>query len=364
MNSESVRNSLAWCIKRSPSNTKVATHAGFSPAKLAEIAAAQGQKWDFAFIDGDHEGDGPLRDAEECERHLQENAIVLFHDLSSPFVTKGLDFFRDRGWNTRIYNTMQIMGVAWRGNISPVDHQPDPRVHWDIPEHLDGYDVSDCSFDAETAEFERIYRVIRPFTMVGRARLLSLYRHALRICRENIPGDFVECGACRGGSAALLAYVAKTHSRMSRKVYACDTFEGMPEPSDEDRHKGLTAAQCGFPAGSLPAPVETGLSEIARRANVLDTIIPIKGLFRDTLPALASKIGPVALLHADGDWYESTMEIFSNLFEKVPQGGYVQIDDYGHWDGCRKAVQDYQTAKKIRFPLEQIDYTGFGFIKT
>lgn len=361
VNAESVRSSLAWAAKRSPRGAKAITHAGYSPAKLAEIASAQARKWDFAFIDGDHEGDGPLRDAQECEKHLQDSSIVLFHDLSSPFVTKGLDFFRDRGWNTRIYNTMQIMGVAWRGNVSPVDHQPDPRVRWDIPAHLAGYEVSDCSFDADTAEFERLYRVVRPFTMVGRERLLSLYQNALRICRENIPGDFVECGACRGGSSVLLAYVAKTHSRIPRKVYACDTFEGMPEPGDSDLHKGMTAAQCGFPAGSLRAPLETGLMEIARRAGVLDTIVPVKGLFRDTLPALAGKTGPVSLLHADGDWYESTMDIFSNLFEKVSAGGYVQIDDYGHWEGCRKAVEDYQKAKGVRFPLEQIDYTGFGF---
>lgn len=361
VNAESVRSSLAWAAKRSPRGAKAVTHAGYSPAKLAEIASAQARKWDFAFIDGDHEGDGPLRDAQECEKHLEDNAIVLFHDLSSPFVAKGLDHFRDRGWNTRIYNTMQIMGVAWRGNVAPVDHQPDPQVQWFIPEHLGGYEVSDCSFDADTAEFERLYRVVKPFTMVGRERLLSLYQNALRILRENIPGDFVECGACRGGSSVLLAYVAKTHSRIPRKVYACDTFEGMPEPGVSDLHKGMTAAQCGFPAGSLRAPLETGLMEIARRAGVLDTIVPVKGLFRDTLPALAGKTGPVSLLHADGDWYESTMDIFSNLFEKVPVGGYVQIDDYGHWEGCRKAVEDYQTAKGVRFSLEQIDDTGFGF---
>lgn len=363
LNAESVQKSLAMVAKRSPRGAKVIAHAGYSPAKLAEIAAEHDKKWHFAFIDGDHEGDGPLRDAQECEKHLQNNAMVLFHDLASPFVAKGLDFFRDCGWRTRIYNTMQIMGVAWRGNVSPVDHQPDPRVQWDIPAHLDGYEISDCSFDADTAEFERIYRVIKPYTMVGRPRLFALYCNALQICRENIPGDFVECGACRGGSAALLAYVAKTHSRVPRKVYACDTFEGMPEPGAADCHKGMDAAQCGFPAGSLRAPIETGLSEVARRAGVADIVTPVKGLFRDTLPGLAAKIGPLSLLHADGDWYDSTMDIFRNLFEKVSAGGYVQIDDYGHWEGCRRAVEDYQKIQGIKFFLEQIDYTGFGFRK-
>ena len=57
------------------------------------------------------------------------------------------------------------------------------------------------------------------------------------------------------------------------------------------------------------------------------------------------------------------MDIFQNLFGKVSSGGYVQIDDYGHREGCRKAVEDFQKAKNIRFDLQQIDYTGFGFRK-
>ena len=361
VNFESIKYSLSWTIRHASPRSKAFLHAGFSPAKVQEIAKTQSKKWSLAFIDGDHEGMGPLRDAEECEKHLEENALVLFHDLASPTVAKGLDFFRDRGWNTKIYNTMQIMGVAWRGNVSPVAHQPDPRVAWAIPQHLSGYEISNISFTSEEAEFERCYKLIKPYTMVGRERLKSLYVHAINICRENIPGDFVECGTCRGGSAALLAMVVNNHSKIPRKVYACDTFEGMPEPGAADTHRGIPASACGFPAGSLKAPMEAGLLEITQKLALSSTIVPVKGFFCDTLPSLAQNLQGIALLHADGDWYESTMDIFNNLYARVVPGGFIQIDDYGWWEGCRQAVEDFQKKSGLRFDLKQIDETGFCF---
>lgn len=117
-------------------------HAGASPHAVHELAKQRTTGWSLIFIDGDHEGDAPLRDAQACIQHAAADALVLFHDLASPDVARGLDFFRDQGWRTRVYHTMQIMGAAWRGNVQPVIHQPDPNVSWRLPQHLIGYDVS------------------------------------------------------------------------------------------------------------------------------------------------------------------------------------------------------------------------------
>ena len=68
--------------------------------------------------------------------------MVLFHDLVSPDVAAGLAVMRDAGWRTMLYQTMQIMGVAWRGDVEPVRHQPDPAICWTLPRHLRGYEVS------------------------------------------------------------------------------------------------------------------------------------------------------------------------------------------------------------------------------
>jgi glycosyltransferase involved in cell wall biosynthesis/predicted O-methyltransferase YrrM len=121
---------------------KITTHDGFSPAAVDAVARATGRRWSLIFIDGDHEGDAPRQDALAVIPYAAETAMVLFHDLASPYVAAALDAMRDAGWNTMVYQTMQIMGVAWRGDVVPVPHIPDPETSWTLPRHLAGYQVS------------------------------------------------------------------------------------------------------------------------------------------------------------------------------------------------------------------------------
>jgi glycosyltransferase involved in cell wall biosynthesis/predicted O-methyltransferase YrrM len=121
---------------------KVSLHTGCSPAAIDELSKSTGKRWSLIFIDADHEGDAPRKDAEAAIRHAADTAMVLFHDLASPYVAAGLDEMRDAGWQTMVYQTMQIMGVAWRGDVRPIHHIPDPRVFWTLPRHLTGYKVS------------------------------------------------------------------------------------------------------------------------------------------------------------------------------------------------------------------------------
>jgi hypothetical protein len=107
--------------------------------------------------------------------------------------------------------------------------------------------------------------------------------------------------------------------------------------------------------------MESGVLRIARTLGVADVIVPVKGLFRDTLPILAPSLSAIALLHADGDWYESTMDILRHLYGRVVPGGFVQIDDYGFWEGCRQAVTDFQRLGGVRFELTRIDEAGYCF---
>lgn len=121
---------------------KITFHAGYSPGAIDALTQELGVKWSLMFIDAEHEGDAPRLDAEAALRNAAEDAIVLFHDLTSPFVAAALHRMRDAGWRTMIYQTMQIMGVAWRGAVEPVQHIPDPNVFWTLPRHLAGYAVS------------------------------------------------------------------------------------------------------------------------------------------------------------------------------------------------------------------------------
>jgi glycosyltransferase involved in cell wall biosynthesis len=133
---QSVINSLQATTRISGISTEVSINAGYSPQAVLNLASQHQRKWSLIFIDGNHDAPGPLNDAIACEPLAEDTAMVLFHDLASPDVAQGLDYFQQKGWKTMVYQTMQIMGVAWRGNIEPVEHQPDPQVNWVLPKHL------------------------------------------------------------------------------------------------------------------------------------------------------------------------------------------------------------------------------------
>jgi len=110
--------------------------------EAVERLGASGLRWDFAFIDGDHDGDAPARDALATAPFLAPSAMVLFHDLVSPHVARGLRALESLGWNVMAYQTAQMVGVAWRGEVMPVAHKPDPSQGWSVPEHLKGITIS------------------------------------------------------------------------------------------------------------------------------------------------------------------------------------------------------------------------------
>lgn len=98
-----------------------------------------------------------------------------------------------------------------------------------------------------------------------------------------------------------------------------------------------------------------------RELGVADLTECVKGLFQETLPRRRS--GPIALLHLDGDWYESIRVCLETLWDNVSPGGIVQIDDYGAWAGARKAVDEFFSARNISARLTYIDPTGRQIIK-
>jgi SAM-dependent methyltransferase/predicted O-methyltransferase YrrM len=139
---QSVIDSIQGALNASGVQTSVTLVPGYSPQRVEELANQFNRKWSLIFIDGEHENEGPLNDAIACEKLAEEDAIILFHDLAAPDVAEGLDYLKQRGWQTVVYQTMQIMGAAWRGNVEPVKHQPDPNISWQLPAHLHGYNIS------------------------------------------------------------------------------------------------------------------------------------------------------------------------------------------------------------------------------
>jgi predicted O-methyltransferase YrrM len=140
---DEARDSVVKSLRAAGVLHRVHLVGGSTPQAVHDLAARRPYKWPLIFIDGEHEEPGPVQDAMACESHAAEDAMILFHDLAAPAVARGLDYLQKTGWKTLIYQTMQIMGVAYRGNVTPLMHHPDPGIQWDLPEHLRGHPVSE-----------------------------------------------------------------------------------------------------------------------------------------------------------------------------------------------------------------------------
>ncbi len=193
---------------------------------------------------------------------------------------------------------------------------------------------------------EEPYRSVLPYTMMSLPRLQNLRRLAEEIDAAGIEGDVVECGTCNGGSGALLASVAQ-RSPLARHVWLLDSFAGLPSQSTED---GRWAARYTGACRGDPKRV----SEVLRRVGVpASAFTVVKGWFADTLPTLA--VGRIALLHIDADLYASVRLVLEHLYDRVADGGFVILDDFGTWEGCRRACADFFEARGLSVTLRPVD---------
>lgn len=207
-------------------------------------------------------------------------------------------------------------------------------------------------------------------TMTSHERQISLLRSVEYIVNNKLSGAIVECGVWRGGSMSLVARKLIQMKDNNRKLFLFDTFEGMPPATDDDQNAlNQRAAKILLDESDKMKGDNvwcySGLDEVKR--NLAETgypsanIIYRKGRVEDTLPDDA--IDEIALLRLDTDWYESTKHELETLFDKLVPGGIMIVDDYGHWSGAKKAVDEFFANRKI-FPfLNRIDYTGRLFIK-
>jgi O-methyltransferase len=218
-----------------------------------------------------------------------------------------------------------------------------------------------ADFDKETVD---TFKKVRPFTMTTPERIASLCNAVNYLVKNNIEGDFVECGVWRGGSTMAAIDTLMKAGDTSRTVYLYDTFEGMSEPTEHDKELSGTAADTLMQTSVKEDPTSvwcySTIEEV--KANVATLNYPtekvhfIKGKVEDSIPQTMP--GKIALLRLDTDFYESTKHELEHLYPLLVPGGVIIIDDYGHWEGARKAVDEYIAKHKLPLLLNRIDYTG------
>lgn len=224
------------------------------------------------------------------------------------------------------------------------------RLNQDPPlqQHLDGYD-----------EAHRINGWDWPSqapSMIGLRRMTNLRKECERVLKEAVPGDFLEAGVWRGGACMMMRAVLMAHDVRNRRVFAADTFSGMPSTDMMDEE---TAFLRDIPAFSVS--LDEVKSAFHRYGLLDEQVVFLEGTFRETLPA--AQFTRLAVLRLDGDTYESAWDALHVLYDKVSPGGSVIVDDYFLFKGNRRAIDEFRESRQICAPIVQVDDYGGYWVK-
>lgn len=233
-------------------------------------------------------------------------------------------------------------------------------------------------YPAERAQILADYAYSTLNTHRGIMQVINLESVLRYVETFGIEGAFVECGTYTGGASAyaLQALLRLRTDKPTRHYWGFDSFEGMPTPSALDGDHGaiwvkgklmneLDSAELGELIGHDCNKADYGLclSYLQKTGYPPSHIHLVKGWFQETLVPNCPHIGPIAVLRTDGDFYESTKCVFDSLYGQVVQGGIVVIDDYGSFQGCRRATEEFFVSRNIKPHLVYVENGIRYFVK-
>ena len=231
----------------------------------------------------------------------------------------------------------------------------------------------DIAVELDDVEIELIKYVLDSgYTMTSVSRLVNTVKSCRYVVENKIPGDFVECGVWRGGNLIIFQKLIEKYN-LKKKIYAFDTFEGMSNPEEIDktfdgkssielleklnkrnidRDNNILIADCSLEK----------VKENFKKFSSQENLICIKGKVEETLEKKDNLPDKISILRLDTDWYSSTKKELETLFPLLEKNGILIIDDYGYWQGAKKAVDEYFKDKKV--VMFKIDFTGRLIIKS
>src|ERR1700730_19341994 len=220
----------------------------------------------------------------------------------------------------------------------------------DIDEHYQ-YRKRDDFKDIREVEFWSVYEKYMPFTLLGVARMYDCFESVRYIARAGIAGNFLECGVFMGGCIAAIAEWGVRFGLSNRKYFLCDTFEGFAGQISETDFRGAEVKFGMFPSTHALVSEVLALTECPP-----DYFVICKGRVEETLENV--KFGGLCLVRLDTDYYESTKHELMQLYPQVTNGGVLIIDDYGHFEGARRATDEFFSDPKNVCKLHRADYSG------
>jgi len=235
-----------------------------------------------------------------------------------------------------------------------------------------GYRISrlhtNLKIPSEADDFQKkIIKECSDLTATGTIRMFGFLKAIEHVCLNDVKGDIVECGVLQGGNIIMAQkYLNKLNS--ANLIYGFDTFAGMTEPTKEDTDNNNNSQIkiwkkhlrddkiCDWAFCSIE-DVNKNISNLVPKNNIK----LIKGKVEHTLLIKENIPEKISILRLDTDWYESTKIELEVLYPRLSKGGFLIIDDYGEFSGCRKAVDDFFKNKKHY--LNYIDSSSRVLIK-
>ena len=226
-----------------------------------------------------------------------------------------------------------------------------------------------------TEDQRAIVEQAQPYTMTGPERIVAAIDAVEYVTRRGVPGAIAECGVWRGGSVLAMVLALQRLGVDDRDIYLFDTFEGMAAPTDADTSPYDEPAVASWARARASGkrlwdwwfdPKDVGVDSVRRLLQATgyppEHLHFVVGKVEDTVPDEAPT--EFAILRLDTDWYESTRHELIHLYPRLSSGGVLIVDDYGHWDGCRMAVDEYFGGTVPAVYFSRIDYSARVAIKS
>jgi len=218
--------------------------------------------------------------------------------------------------------------------------------------------------DDMDADFLKHWDEVKEFTLISPERGWALAEALRYVCRSGIPGDIAECGVWKGGACLLASLVLMEEEGQDseRHIWLYDTFTGMVAPGEEDKiaSSGEALSERN-PEGWWASPLDEVKNNLKKSNLGQEKYRFVEGPVELTLESEVPE--RLAVLRLDTDWYESTMKELEVLYPRLSPGGILIIDDYGHFTGARKAVDEYFRRIGETVLLHRSDYTGRVLVK-